>query len=129
MASLELRATWANVHRGLTFVNRYIFPDGDLTPIALVLPEAELHGFEVRDVENLREHYVLTLTHWVLNLESHAEQVRQATDESTYRMWRLYMAGSAHLFETGQLSVYQSLLVKAKDRNTGLPLTWTDWYH
>jgi cyclopropane-fatty-acyl-phospholipid synthase len=123
------RASWAKVHRGLTFVDRYIFPDGDLTPIALVLREAELRGFEVRDVENLREHYVLTLRHWVRNLEYHAEQARQATDESTYRMWRLYMAGSAHLFETGQLSVYQSLLVKAKDGNSGLPLTRADWYH
>lgn len=123
------RASWSQPHHGPTFVDRYIFPDGDMPPIGIVLREAALGGFEVRDVENLREHYVLTLRHWVRNLENHAEQARQATDESTYRMWRLYMSGSAHSFATGQLNVYQSLLVKAKDGNSGLPLTRADWYH
>ena len=77
----------------------------------------------MRDVENLREHYVLTLRHWVRNLENHAGHARQAADESTYRTWRLYMAGSAHFFETGQLNVYQSLLAKPTNGKSGLPLT------
>ena len=123
------RASWMQPHNSPTFVDRYVFPDGDMPPIAIVLREAGLRGFEVRDVENLREHYVLTLRHWVRNLENHAEQARQATDESTYRIWRLYMAGSAHAFETGQLNVYQILLAKAKDGRSGLPLTRADWYH
>src|SRR5258708_102230 len=98
------RASSAQAHNGPTFVDRYVFPDGDIPPIENVLREAGSSGFEVRDVENLREHYVLTLRHWVRNLENHAGQARQATDESTYRTWRLYMAGSAHFFETGQLN-------------------------
>jgi cyclopropane-fatty-acyl-phospholipid synthase len=110
------------------FIDRYVFPDGDIAPIESVLREAGLGGFEVRDVENLREHYVLTLRHWVRNLENHAGQARQAADESTYRTWRLYMAGSAHFFETGRLNVYQSLLAKAADGKSGLPLTRDDWY-
>jgi cyclopropane fatty-acyl-phospholipid synthase-like methyltransferase len=57
--------------------------DGDVAPIGIVLQQAESSGFEVRDVENLREHYVLTLRHWVHNLEDHAQQARHATDEST----------------------------------------------
>jgi cyclopropane-fatty-acyl-phospholipid synthase len=109
-------------------VDRYVFPDGDIAPIEIVLREAGLSGFEVRDVENLREHYVLTVRHWVRNLENHAGHARQATDESAYRTWRLYMAGSAHFFETGQLNVYQSLLAKATGGKSGLPLTRADWY-
>jgi cyclopropane-fatty-acyl-phospholipid synthase len=107
------RASSAQAHEAPRFVDRYVFPDGDIVPIENVLREAGLGGFEVRDVENLREHYVVTLRHWVCNLENHAGQARQATDESTYRRWRLYMAGSAHCFETGQLNVYQSLLAKS----------------
>jgi cyclopropane-fatty-acyl-phospholipid synthase len=122
------RASSAQAHNGPTFIDRYVFPDGDIPPIENVLREAGSSGFEVRDVENLREHYVLTLRHWVRNLENHAGQARQATDESTYRTWRLYMAGSAHFFETGRLNVYQSLLAKATDGNSGLPLTRADWY-
>jgi len=64
----------------------------------------------------------------VRNLENHAGQARQAADDSTYRTWRLYMAGSAHFFETGRLNVYQSLLAKSTDGNSGLPLTREDWY-
>ena len=122
------RASSAQLHNGPTFVDRYVFPDGDVAPIETVLREAALRGFEVRDVENLREHYVLTLRHWVRNLDDRAQHARKATDDTTYRTWRLYMAGSAHFFETGQLNVYQSLLAKAKDGKTGLPLTRTDWY-
>jgi len=122
------RASLAQAHNGPTFIDRYVFPDGDIAPIESVLREAGLGGFEVRDVENLREHYVLTLRHWVRNLENHAGQARQAADESTYRTWRLYMAGSAHFFETGRLNVYQSLLAKSTDGNSGLPLTREDWY-
>jgi len=122
------RASSAQAHNGLTSIDRYVFPDGDIPPIEHVLREAGSSGFEVRDVENLREYYVLTLRHWVRNLENHAGHVRQASDESTYRTWRLYMAGSAHSFKRGQMNVYQSLLAKATDGNSGLPLTRADWY-
>ncbi len=112
-----------------TFTDVYVFPDGDLVPIGPTLRAAEEAGFEVCDVENLREHYALTLRHWVRNLEAHAEEARRFTDDVTYRIWRLYMAGSAYYFQTGRLDLYQTLLVKPDHNRGGLPLTRADWYH
>jgi cyclopropane-fatty-acyl-phospholipid synthase len=94
------------------------------------LRAAENSGFEVRDVESLREHYALTLRHWVQRLESHADEARRITNEKTYRIWRIYMAGSAHAFATGRLNVYQTLLLKTSDHGqSGLPLTRKGWYN
>ena len=114
--------------RGPSFTDRYVFPDGDLVPISTSLRAAELTGFEVRDVESLREHYALTLHHWVRRLESHATEARRITSDTTYRIWRLYMAGSAHAFRSGRLNVYQTLLSKPSLGRSGLPLTRDDWY-
>lgn len=113
--------------RGASFIDRYVFPDGDLVPISTALVAAEETGFEVRDVENLREHYGLTLRRWVQRLEQHAEKARELTDETTYRIWRLYMAGSAHRFLAGRLNTYQTLLSKELFED-GLPLTRHGWY-
>lgn len=93
-----------------TFVNTYVFPDGELTPIDTVAGEAEEAGFEVRDVESLRASYALTLRHWVANLEQNRAAAIAATSGSTYRIWRLYMAASAVAFERSGLSIYQLLL-------------------
>jgi len=107
-----------------TFSNRYVFPDGELTPISHSLRIAEELGFEVRDVESLREHYALTLRHWVSRLEQRHEQVLEHVDEATYRVWRLFMSGSADGFESGRINVYQSLLGKpGPGGESGLPLT------
>lgn len=114
--------------RGPSFTDRYVFPDGEMVPISTSLRAAELSGFEVRDVESLREHYALTLHHWIRRLEAHAEEARRITDERTYRIWRLYMAGSAHGFRSGRLNVYQTLLAKPLHGPSGLPLTREDWY-
>lgn len=114
--------------RGPSFTDHYVFPDGELMPISTSLRAAELSGFEVRDVESLREHYGLTLHHWVRRLEGHAEEARRVTDDMTYRIWRLYMAGSAHAFRSGRLNVYQTLLAKPVHGESGLPLTREDWY-
>ncbi|MBZ5598053.1 MAG: cyclopropane-fatty-acyl-phospholipid synthase family protein [Acidobacteriia bacterium] len=111
-----------------TFTDVYVFPDGDLVPVGDVVQAAEGAGFEVRDVENLREHYTLTLRHWLRRLEDHAEEARCLAGEIKYRIWRLYMAGSAYYFETGRLDVYQTLLVKSESGRSGLPLTRADWY-
>lgn len=111
-----------------TFADLYVFPDGDLLPIGAVTRAAEQAGFEVRDVENLREHYALTLRHWVRGMEQHAEQARRLVDEVTYRIWRLHMAGSAYYFQSGKLDLYQMLLVKSENGRSGLPLTRSDWY-
>ena len=114
--------------KGESFVGRYVFPDGELVPINVTLRAAEDAGFEVRDVESLREHYALTLRHWVERLESNAARARQITNEQTYRIWRLYMAGSAYGFAVGRLNLYQSLLAKPENGNSLLPLTRGDWY-
>ena len=112
-----------------TFSNRYVFPDGELTPISHSLDVAETTGFEVRDVESLREHYALTLRRWVRRLEERQEEALEEVDEVTYRIWRLFMSGSARGFETGRLNVYQALLAKAgPDGESGLPLTRADLY-
>jgi cyclopropane-fatty-acyl-phospholipid synthase len=111
-----------------TFATRYVFPDGELRPISATLRVAEEAGFEVRDVESLREHYRRTLEHWVSRLEAHGDEARRLTDETTYRVWRLYMAGSADGFRRGKFNIYQALLSKPDRGASGLPLTRADWY-
>ena len=112
------------------FSEAYVFPDGELVPISTTLRAAEEARFEVRDVESLREHYALTLRHWVHRLEAHHEEALRFVSEPTYRVWRLYMSGSAEGFASGRLNVYQALLVKPDERGaSGLPLTRGDWYH
>ncbi|MBP2676962.1 MAG: Cyclopropane-fatty-acyl-phospholipid synthase [Deltaproteobacteria bacterium] len=113
---------------GPSFSDHYIFPDGELLPLGTTLRAAEASGFEVRDVESLREHYTLTLRHWVQRLEARREEACSVTDEKTYRLWRLYLAGAGHKFRMGQNSVYQVLLSKTFDGMSGLPLTRGDWY-
>lgn len=111
-----------------TFTDVYVFPDGDLVPISTTLGCAEESGFEVRDVENLREHYFLTICHWLRRLEANEEQASDLVGEIKYRIWRLYLAGSAHYFQSGKLDLYQSLLVKNLEGRSGMPLTREDWY-
>ncbi len=111
-----------------SFTDRYVFPDGDPVPIETTLRAAGKSGFEVRDVESLREHYALTLRQWVSRLEAHHAQAAMATNETTYRIWRLFMAGSAYGFTKGKLNLYQTLLVKPDDGKSGLPLRRSDWY-
>jgi len=113
---------------GPSFTDHYVFPDGELVPLSASLRAAEAKGFEVRDVENLREHYVLTLRHWVQRLEARREEACRAVGEMAYRLWRVYMAGAAHKFRMCRNSVYQVLLVKPDRGASGLPLTRADWY-
>jgi cyclopropane-fatty-acyl-phospholipid synthase len=113
---------------GPTFISRYVFPDGELVPINATLRYAEEAGFEVRDVESLREHYTLTLRHWARGLEFHREQARQVVGDPTYRVWRLFLHGSAYGFTLGSLNVYQTLLLKPDKGHSGMPLTRRDWY-
>ncbi len=111
-----------------TFTDVYVFPDGELVPIATTLKAAEESGFEVRDVENLREHYALTLCHWLRRLEANANKARELVGDLKYRIWHLYLAGSAHYFRTAKLDLYQTLLVKTDGGESGMPLTRADWY-
>ncbi|MFO0878743.1 MAG: cyclopropane-fatty-acyl-phospholipid synthase family protein [Gemmataceae bacterium] len=113
---------------GTPFVYLYIFPDSQLQPISASLRAAESTGFEVRDVECLREHYELTTRAWLRRLESRADDARRMTSELTYRIYRLYLAMSAHAFHIGQPTIYQSLLSRPSAGQAGLPLTRDDWY-
>lgn len=111
-----------------SFIDKYVFPDGELLPISTSLRVAEESGFEIRDVESLREHYAMTLRHWGDRLEANREKAIALTCEETYRVWQIYMAGSAYSFETGRIGLCQSLFVKSGRNPSQLPLTRCDWY-
>jgi cyclopropane-fatty-acyl-phospholipid synthase len=117
-----------SVHDGPSFAEHYVFPDLEVIPISTALRTAEQTGFEVRDIESLREHYTLTLRHWVRRLEARHDDILHTTDEVTYRAWRLFFAAVAHRFQTGRLNVHQALLTKPNQGESGLPLTRADWY-
>jgi cyclopropane-fatty-acyl-phospholipid synthase len=107
-----------------SFIDRYVFPDGELEPIAMMLEAIEGAGFEVRDVESLREHYALTLRAWVANLERDWTAAVAATSAARARIWRLYMAGSALAFEGNRIGVNQVLAVRPSARgSSGMPRT------
>jgi len=107
-----------------SFIDRYVFPDGELEPIAMMLEAIEGAGFEVRDVESLREHYALTLRAWVANLERNWTAAVAATSAARARIWRLYMAGSALAFEGNRIGVNQVLAVRPTARgSSGMPRT------
>jgi cyclopropane-fatty-acyl-phospholipid synthase len=114
--------------RSSSFMDRYVFPDGELVTISDAMGAAESAGFEVRDVENLREHYELTLRAWVEGLKRNAGTLLKHVSEETYRIWLLYMAGCAAAFRRGDLAVYQMLLSRPDEGESGLPLTREDWY-
>lgn len=125
----------ANQHRTLRdgrasgFMGRFIFPDGELVNVSDALQIAERAGFEVRDVENLREHYARTLRFWVSNLERNRDAAVGNAGEQSYRAWRLYMAGSAQGFRRGRMGLFQSLLAKPNaDGSVEIPATRRDLY-
>ena len=97
------------------FVERYVFPGGELTHVSRVLASMAESGLEVVDAEALREHYARTLWHWTERLEVNGEAARREAGEERYRVWRIYMAGSAHAFERGWLSLWQLLAGKPLD--------------
>jgi cyclopropane-fatty-acyl-phospholipid synthase len=94
------------------FTDAYIFPDGELASIATLLSSAERAGFEVLRMENLREHYMHTVRHWLDRLQAHADEARAVVGRIKERMWRLYLAGSAFYFERGRLNLCQTLFRK-----------------
>ena len=110
------------------FINRYIFPDGQLDTVSNIQRVMERHRFEIEDVESLRSHYAMTLRHWVARLERHHAEALQYVNESTYRVWRLYMAACALEFESGEIGVYQLLATRRNGGLSPLPLTRRDLY-
>ncbi len=91
------------------FVDRYVFPGGELVHVSEVIEAMSRQGLECWDAECLRPHYARTLWHWVDRLEAHSEAAKRLVGEERYRIWRIYMAGSAHAFDHGWLSIFQLL--------------------
>jgi cyclopropane-fatty-acyl-phospholipid synthase len=113
---------------GRTFMNRYVFPDGELIDVGEVVLAMERAGFEVRDVESLREHYAATLRCWVDNLERNWSAAVSLVGGARARIWRFYMAASANGFDDGGLGVHQVLgVVPSIDGESGMPRTRLDW--
>ncbi|MEV4870178.1 cyclopropane-fatty-acyl-phospholipid synthase family protein [Streptomyces syringium] len=110
------------------FIDRYVFPDGELAPVGRTVGQLERAGFEVRDVEALREHYALTLRRWVANLEAHWDEVVRLSSPGRARVWRLYMAASALSFERNRIGVNQVLAVRTPESGaSGLSLRTREW--
>ncbi|RAY10819.1 SAM-dependent methyltransferase [Actinomadura craniellae] len=109
------------------FINRYVFPDGELEGPGLILSEMHDAGFEVRHEENLREHYAMTLAGWCRNLDDHWDEAVAEVGEGTARVWRLYMAGCRLGFEQNWIQLHQTLGVRlGDDGRSGFPLR-PDW--
>lgn len=114
---------------GRSFIDHYVFPDHFLATIGRTTSAAEAAGFEVRDVESLREHYELTLNHWLQRFEAQQTEIEQQTDPLSFRVFRLYLAGSAHAFRSGRVNLYQTLMTKPVGGQSYFPLTRADWYN
>jgi cyclopropane-fatty-acyl-phospholipid synthase len=95
------------------FIDRFIFPDGELHPVGELIRALERSGLETRDLESLREHYGLTLRRWIANLHRQREQAVAIAGSERERIWRLYLTGSARAFERGSLSIFQVLSLRA----------------
>ncbi len=108
--------------RRRSFVDRYVFPDGELHELGAVISVMQARGLEVRHVESLREHYALTLRAWVANLEAGWDEAVAEVGVPRARIWRLFMAASALNFEAGRTQVHQVLAVKLADGDSRMPL-------
>jgi cyclopropane-fatty-acyl-phospholipid synthase len=109
------------------FINRYVFPDGELEGPGYLISQMHDAGFEVRHEENLREHYAMTLAAWCANLDAHYDEAVEEVGLGTARVWRLYMAGSRLGFERNQVQLHQVLCVRLAGQGvSGMPLR-PDW--
>lgn len=106
------------------FIDEYVFPGGELVHVSQLIADMADQGLECRDVESLRPHYAKTLWHWVERLEANREAAIAAVGEKIYRVWHIYMAGSANSFERGWLSIHQVLAGRPHaDGTLPMPLT------
>ncbi len=110
------------------FIDRYVFPDGELPHVGLAVSALSRQGFELVDAESLRRHYALTCEHWSRRFEAALPRLRSLVDDRTIRIWRLYLAGCALGFARGWINIYQLLAVKGDAARAGLPLTREDLY-
>lgn len=110
------------------FIDKYVFPDGELPHISLALQQMQVGGLEALDVECLRRHYARTLSLWSENYERHAVTIRTLVDETTFRVWRVYLAGCAHAFMQNWVSLYQVLACKSGAGEGLNPTPWSRHY-
>ncbi|MCD9228175.1 class I SAM-dependent methyltransferase [Ralstonia pseudosolanacearum] len=111
---------------GGDFIDRYVFPQGELPHISLALRAAQEGGLEALDVESLRRHYARTLEHWADRFETNGETIRKIVGEKTYRIWRVYLAGCAHAFDADEVSIFQILCQKSGKPAASIP--WSRRY-
>jgi cyclopropane-fatty-acyl-phospholipid synthase len=114
--------------KGPSFIDQYVFPDGELLTLTRMVKAAEDAGFEVRDVEDLREHYEETLHRWVDALSRYEYQAISLTDEKTFRTWKLYMTGSAEAFRRGDIAIHQMLLSRSEKGQSKSAKVREAWY-
>jgi cyclopropane-fatty-acyl-phospholipid synthase len=105
-----------------SFFGTYVFPDGELVPLSVTVQAAEKTGFEVRDVEGMREHYALTLRQFQSRLNAGRDEALELVGEATFRIWKLYLAAAIHEFVSARLTIYQVLLAKTDNGAVRLPL-------
>lgn len=109
---------------GGRFIDRYVFPNGELPHISVALKEMSAAGLEASDIENLRLHYARTLDHWSDRFEASGERLRQIAGEKRYRIWRVYLAGCAYAFRNNWLALHQIVGVKnSRPEHSPLPMT------
>jgi len=113
---------------GRELIQKFIFPGFEMDHIGNTLTQMEVAGFEVRDVESLREHYALTLQHWARQLEAHREEAVRLVGSEKYRLWLAYLAGVSFVFADGNLAIHQTLAQKRVKGPSGLPWTREDLY-
>ena len=111
---------------GGEFIDRYVFPDGELPHISLVLESMQRGGLEAFDIESLRRHYAHTLDIWAERFEANAEEARKLVDDEKFRIWRVYLAGCAYAFEHDDVSIYQVVCRRAGRSARTLP--WSRRY-
>lgn len=112
----------------MEMITRYIFPGGELDHIGLSTTNLERLGFEVHDVENMREHFALTVQEWERRLAARRAEAVAQVGEQKYRLWQLYFALCGLAFERGPILVYQTLASKRRSGLSGLPLARADLY-
>ena len=108
------------------FIEKYVFPNGELPHISLALESMQRGGLEAIDVESLRRHYAHTLDIWADRFEENAEKAKKLVDDEHFRIWRVYLAGCAYAFENDDVSIYQVICRKAGRSAKTLP--WSRRY-
>jgi cyclopropane-fatty-acyl-phospholipid synthase len=108
---------------GGDFIDRYVFPDGQLPHVSLAIRELSQAGLELVDAESLRRHYALTLRHWSDAFETQVHELSRLAGAQRARIWRVYLAGCAHAFSRGWINIYQLLAIRSDDGTNPLPLT------